>query len=213
MAQAVRFRVVDDSRRVTQPWRDSPGSALADGVYIEVFMAIAARPRDWLRPGEPWFRTGGYMDARQFLDEILSGRRRPYDGPELGLRQAAWALDMDVADYRAFSKEMAASRSASEGTRSARRATPRDSPDQHSSFVTQTGCALLARSYPAGPSLQQPSVTSVHPYAAGCAQGSPPGPRHTGSPPTVATTLRLLLFCCQAGAVASQHALPGEPRG
>ena len=110
MAQAVRFRVVDDSRRVAQPWRDSPGSALADGAYIEVFMAVAARPRDWLRPGEPWFRTGGYMDARQFLDEILSGRRRPYDGPELGLRQAAWALDIDVADYRAFSKEMAARR-------------------------------------------------------------------------------------------------------
>ena len=59
-AQAVRFRVVDDSRRVAQPWRDPPGSVLADGLYIEVFMAIAARPRDWLRPGEPWFRTGGY---------------------------------------------------------------------------------------------------------------------------------------------------------
>jgi hypothetical protein len=64
-------------------------------------MAIAARPRDLLRPGEAWFRTDCYMDARQFLDEILSGHRRRYDGPELGLSQAAWALDTDVADYRA----------------------------------------------------------------------------------------------------------------
>jgi hypothetical protein len=109
-AQAVRFRVVDDSRRLVQPWCDSPGNVMAYSPHIEVFMAIAAPPRDWLKPGEPWFRTDGYMNARQFLDEILSGRRRPYDGPELGLRQAAWALDTDVADFRVFTKEMAARR-------------------------------------------------------------------------------------------------------
>ncbi len=111
-AQAVRFRVVDNNRRVTQPWHDPPGSVLADRSHIEVFMAIVTRPRDndLLKPGEPWFRTGGYMNARQFLDEILSGRRRPYDGRELGLRQAAWALDAEMADYRAFSEEMASRR-------------------------------------------------------------------------------------------------------
>ena len=54
-----------------------------------------------------WFRIDGYLDTQQFLDEILSGRRRPYSGPELGLRQAAWALDTDVADYCAFTKKMA----------------------------------------------------------------------------------------------------------
>lgn len=109
-AQAVRFRVVDGNRRVAQPWGDPAGSVLADSPRIEVFMPIATRPRDWLKPGEPWFRTDSYMDARQFLDEILSGRRRPYGGPELGLKQAAWALDTDVAAYRAFSKKMAAHR-------------------------------------------------------------------------------------------------------
>ena len=107
-AQAVRFRVIDDRRRVAQPWRDPHGSVRADSAHIEVFMAIAARPRDWLKPGEPWFRADGHMNVRQFLDEILSGRRRPYDKLELGLRQALWALDTDVADYRAFRKAMAA---------------------------------------------------------------------------------------------------------
>jgi hypothetical protein len=129
-AQAVRFRVVDNSRRVTQPWRDPPESVLADRSHIEVFSAIVTRPRDndRLKPGEPWFRTGGYMDAWQFLDEILSGRRRPYDGRELGLRQAAWALDADVADYRAFSEEMAARRASRPVPRQVQAPAPRPIP-------------------------------------------------------------------------------------
>jgi hypothetical protein len=51
-AQAVRFRIVDNNRRVAQPWHDSPGSAPADSPHIEVFTAIATRPRDLLTPGE-----------------------------------------------------------------------------------------------------------------------------------------------------------------
>ncbi len=106
-AQAVRFQVIDGSRRVAQPWRGSPGGAVFGTPRVMVFGTIAAPPRDLLRRGEAWFRIDGYLDAQQFLDEILSGRRRPYSGPELGLRRAAWALDTDVADYRAFTKKMA----------------------------------------------------------------------------------------------------------
>jgi hypothetical protein len=106
-AQAVRFQVIDGSRRVAQPWRDSPGGVVSDSPCVVVFGTIAAPPRDLLRPGERWFRIDGYMDARQFLDEILSGRRRPYNGSELGLRQAAWVLDTDLANYRAFTRTMA----------------------------------------------------------------------------------------------------------
>jgi len=126
--QAVRFRVVDGSRRVAQPWHDTPGSVLADSPRIEVFMAIATRPDDWLKPGELWFRTHGYLDARQFLDEILSGRRRPYSGPELGLRQAAWALDTDVVDYRAFSRQMAARRVSRPVSQQVQAPAPRPNP-------------------------------------------------------------------------------------
>lgn len=36
-AQAVRFRVVTEGRRVVQPWRSPPGSALDVGARIEVF--------------------------------------------------------------------------------------------------------------------------------------------------------------------------------
>jgi hypothetical protein len=106
-AQAVRFRVVDEGHRVVQPWRDPPDGAANGGARIEVFGRIAARPAGTLTAGESWFRADGCMDARQFLDEILSGRRRPYNGPQLGLSQAAWALDADVADYRAFNREKA----------------------------------------------------------------------------------------------------------
>ncbi len=104
-AQAVRFQVIDGSRRVAQPWRDSPSGVVSDTPRVVVFGTIAAPPRDLLRRGEAWFRIDGYLDAQRFLDEILSGRRRPYIGPELGLKQAAWALDKDVADYRAFARK------------------------------------------------------------------------------------------------------------
>ncbi len=105
--QAVRFQVIDGSRRIAQPWCDSAGGVVSDTPRVVVFGTIATPPRDLLRPGEAWFRIDGYLDAQQFLDEILSGRRRPYSGPELGLRHAAWALDTDVADYCAFAKKMA----------------------------------------------------------------------------------------------------------
>jgi hypothetical protein len=108
-AQAVRFQVIDGSRRVAQPWCDSASSVVSGTLRVMVFGTIAAapRPQDLLRRGEAWFRMDGYLDAQQFLDEILSGRRRPYSGPGLGLRRAVWALDTDVADYRAFTKKMA----------------------------------------------------------------------------------------------------------
>jgi hypothetical protein len=101
--------VIDGSRRVAQPWRDSPGGAVSGTPRVMVFgtIAVPPPPRDLLRRGEAWFRIDSYLDAQRFLDEILSGRRRPYSGPELGLKQAAWALDTDVADYRAFTKKMA----------------------------------------------------------------------------------------------------------
>ena len=149
-AQAVRFRIVDNNRRVAQPWHDSPGSAPADSPHIEVFTAIATRPRDLLTPGEAWFRTGGYMDVRQLLDEILSGRRRPYEGPELGLRQAAWALDADVADYRAFSKKMALHRVSRPIPQPVRAPAPRPVPpaeqmDDHAGAKIRTDDRARAR--------------------------------------------------------------------
>jgi hypothetical protein len=149
--QAVRFRVVDGSRRVAQPWRDPPASAPAGISRIEVFAAIAARPRDLLKPGEAWFRTDGYMDARQFLDEILSGRRRPYSGLELGLRQAAWALDTDVADYHAFSKKMAARQTSRPVPQQVQAPTPRPIPpaertdDRGKAVIREQAAADLAR--------------------------------------------------------------------
>jgi hypothetical protein len=45
----------------------------------------------------------------------LSGCRRPYSGSQLGLSQAVWALDADVADYHAFSRETATRRAARPG--------------------------------------------------------------------------------------------------
>ncbi len=127
-AQAVRFRVVDGNRRLAEPWHDPPGSGPANDPRVEVFKAIVTRPRDYLKAGVPWFRDIGYMDARQFLDEILSGRRRPYHGWELGLRQAAWALDADVTDYRAFCEEMAARRASRPPPQPVRAPAPRPVP-------------------------------------------------------------------------------------
>ena len=103
-AQAVRFWVVGEGRRVVQPWRSPPGSALDVGARIEVFGGIAARPNGVLKAGESWFRADGYMDAQQFLDEILSGRRRPYSGSQLGLRlRGPW---MPMWPTTAFSRRM-----------------------------------------------------------------------------------------------------------
>jgi hypothetical protein len=43
-AQAVRFRVIGEGRRIAQPWLDPPGSVVDAGARIEVFGGIAARP-------------------------------------------------------------------------------------------------------------------------------------------------------------------------
>jgi hypothetical protein len=43
----------------------------------------------------------GTMDGFEFLDEVLSGRRRWYRPGVLGQKRGLWALKSDVADYYA----------------------------------------------------------------------------------------------------------------
>jgi hypothetical protein len=108
---AVRFRVVDrdEPGRLVTPW-DHPGDRdLAHRVRLEVFATVAhARRAD--KRADPamavgtWFRTGT-MDGFEFLDEILSGRRRWYRPGMLGQKRGLWALKSDVADYYACRKK------------------------------------------------------------------------------------------------------------
>lgn len=106
--QAVRFRVVDrdEPGRLLTPW-DHPGDRdLAHRARLEVFATIAHAPRADRRADPAmsvgtWFRTGT-MDGFEFVDEILSGRRRWYRPGMLGHKRGLWALKTDVAEYYAF---------------------------------------------------------------------------------------------------------------
>jgi hypothetical protein len=51
-----------------------------------------------------WFRTGA-MDGFEFLEEILSGRRRWYRPGVPGHKRGLWALKSDVADYYALCRK------------------------------------------------------------------------------------------------------------
>lgn len=105
---AVRFRVVDwaSPGRLLTPW-DHPGDRdLIRRARLEMFATIAHAPRaekraDPAMPLGTWFRTGT-MDGFEFLDEILSGRRRWYRPGMLGQRRGLWALRTDVSEYYAF---------------------------------------------------------------------------------------------------------------
>jgi hypothetical protein len=86
---AVRFRVVDklDPGRLLAPWQHPSERDLARRARLEVFATIAhALPAQRRHPAmgrATWFRTGT-MDGLQFLEEILSGRRRWYRPGLLG---------------------------------------------------------------------------------------------------------------------------------
>jgi hypothetical protein len=102
---AVRFRVVDKDNpgRLVAPWDHPAERYLARRARLDVFATIAHAPRadkrpDPAMPGAPWFRTGA-MDGFEFLDEILSGRRRWYRPGMLGYKRGLWALPNDVAAY------------------------------------------------------------------------------------------------------------------
>jgi hypothetical protein len=105
---AVRFRVVDrdDPGRLLTPWDVPTDCDLAHRARLEVFGTIAyALPAERrahpATPGTTWFRTGT-MDGFQFLNEILSGRRRWYQPGMLGHKRGLWALKSDVAEYYAL---------------------------------------------------------------------------------------------------------------
>ncbi|MDQ2883712.1 MAG: hypothetical protein M3Y48_21780 [Actinomycetota bacterium] len=105
---AVRFRVVDlaDPGRLLTPWDDPTDRDLARRARLEFFGTIAhvlpvERRPDPAAPGATWFRTGT-MNGFQFLEEILSGRRRWYRPGVLGYKRDLWALKADVADYYAY---------------------------------------------------------------------------------------------------------------
>jgi hypothetical protein len=102
---AVRFRVIDrdEPGRLVTPWDDPGDRDLAHRARLEVFATVAHAPRADKRPdaGMPlgtWFRTGT-MDGFEFLEEILSGRRRWYRPKTLGHKTGLWALKTDVARY------------------------------------------------------------------------------------------------------------------
>ncbi len=105
---AVRFRIVDQDNpkgRLAAPW-DAGGRNLAYRAHLQVFGTIAHAPRPHQRadptgPQREWFRTGA-MDGYRFLQEILSGQRRWYPPKALGHQSGLWALEVDVADYRAY---------------------------------------------------------------------------------------------------------------
>lgn len=70
---------------------------------LVAYATIAHGPRpdkraDLAMPLGTWFRTGT-MDGFEFLDEILSGRRRWYRPGMLGHKRGLWELRADVADY------------------------------------------------------------------------------------------------------------------
>jgi hypothetical protein len=105
---AVRFRVVDlaEPGRLLTPWDRPTDRDLAYRARLQVFGTIAYPPRANNRPdpttaGARWFHTGT-MDGYQFLEEILSGRRRWYRPNVLGHKSGLWALKSDVTEYFAF---------------------------------------------------------------------------------------------------------------
>jgi hypothetical protein len=105
---AVRFRVVDraSSGRLVNPWDDPGDRELARRARLEVFATIAYRSdkrSDRKTLDASWFRTGT-MDGFEFLEDILSGRRRWYRPGMLGQKRGLWALRTDVADYYVFRK-------------------------------------------------------------------------------------------------------------
>jgi hypothetical protein len=105
---AVRFRVVNraNAGRLLTPWDHPSDRDVAHRAQLEVFAIIARAPRadkrsDPATPGATWFQTGT-MDGFQFLEEILSGRRRWYRPGVLGQKRGLWALRSDVANYYVF---------------------------------------------------------------------------------------------------------------
>jgi hypothetical protein len=66
---------------------------------LQVFGTVAYRPQPEKRPD--WFNTHT-MDGLEFLDEILSGRRRWYRPGVLGQKRGLWGLKSDVAEYYRF---------------------------------------------------------------------------------------------------------------
>lgn len=105
---AVRFRVVDgdDPGRLVAPWADSSNRDLAHRVRLLVFGTIAQllradRRPDPAMPGATWFRTGT-MDGFEFIEQILSGRRRWYRPCVLGQKRGLWALKSDANEYFAY---------------------------------------------------------------------------------------------------------------
>jgi hypothetical protein len=109
---AVRFRVVDvvDRGRLLAPWDEPSDRGLARRARLEVFGTVAYVPRAGKRvdPSSSevsWFKTHT-IDGFQFLDEILSGKRRWYRPGLLGHKFGLWALRTDVAKYYAFRKKL-----------------------------------------------------------------------------------------------------------
>lgn len=106
---AVRFRVIDQDNpkgRLLAPWDHPEDTDLARRARLQAFGTVARPPRENQRSGSSasgprWFRTGT-MDGYQFLAEILSGRRAWYPPGQLDHPTGLWALDTDVARYRAF---------------------------------------------------------------------------------------------------------------
>jgi len=97
---AVRFRVVDrsDQGRPVTPWTEPDNPAVTEQARLQVFGTIASLERP--RTGELSFRTST-VDGANFLDEILSGRRRWYRPMMLGRKTGLWALRGDVSVYYA----------------------------------------------------------------------------------------------------------------
>jgi hypothetical protein len=117
---AVRFRVVDraNAGRLLAPWDHVGDRDLAHRARLEVFATIAHASRadkrvDPAIPIGTWFRTGT-IDGFEFLEEILSGRRRWYRPGMLGHKRGLWALKTDVADYYSV-RDQARGKSPSKG--------------------------------------------------------------------------------------------------
>lgn len=103
---AVRFRVVDrdDPGQLLMPWEDPSDRRLARRARLQVFGTVA-----YLRRSDRQLHSFNThtMDGLEFLDEMLSGRRRWYRPGVLGQKRGLWALKTDVADYFAFRKGLA----------------------------------------------------------------------------------------------------------